>query len=192
MDPIAELRQSCATARGLDVVHRTLPTRTGSRPTSRPASRAWTWRSSSTRSRCRPAKRSRSDRQAEAGAEQGLPRLHPRPDGAHARVVLLRPQHPGRHRFRGLDRSRRPSRPAVPRRGRQVARPGRQVDKKARPEIKVLDFEVGNAVTVIDGAFASLPATISEINADQQKLKAWCRSSVGRLRSSCTSTRFQV
>jgi len=26
-------------------------------------------------------------------------------------------------------------------------------------------------VTVTDGAFASLPATISEINADQQKLK---------------------
>ena len=43
--------------------------------------------------------------------------------------------------------------------------------KKAKPEIKVLDFEVGDSVTVIDGAFASLPATISEINADQQKLK---------------------
>ena len=47
--------------------------------------------------------------------------------------------------------------------------PGR--DKKAKPEIKVLDFEVGDSVTVTDGAFASLPATISEINADQQKLK---------------------
>jgi transcriptional antiterminator NusG len=50
--------------------------------------------------------------------------------------------------------------------------PAVQVDKKAKPEIKVLDFEVGNSVTVIDGPFASLPATISEINADQQKLKA--------------------
>ncbi|HEY3502529.1 MAG TPA: transcription termination/antitermination protein NusG [Actinocatenispora sp.] len=40
----------------------------------------------------------------------------------------------------------------------------------ARAEIKV-DFEVGDSVTVTDGAFASLPATISEINADQQKLK---------------------
>ncbi|WP_157034870.1 transcription termination/antitermination protein NusG [Actinocatenispora sera] len=40
----------------------------------------------------------------------------------------------------------------------------------AKPEIKV-DFEVGDSVTVIDGAFASLPASISEINADQQKLK---------------------
>ena len=44
-------------------------------------------------------------------------------------------------------------------------------EKKAKPEIKVLDFEVGDSVTVTDGAFASLPATISEINADQQKLK---------------------
>jgi len=38
-------------------------------------------------------------------------------------------------------------------------------------EIKVLDFEVGDSVTVTDGAFASLPATINEINIDQQKLK---------------------
>ena len=44
-------------------------------------------------------------------------------------------------------------------------------EKKARPEVKVLDYEVGDSVTVTDGAFASLPATISEINADQQKLK---------------------
>ncbi|MEV8505478.1 transcription termination/antitermination protein NusG [Actinoplanes sp. NPDC051475] len=44
-------------------------------------------------------------------------------------------------------------------------------EKKAKPEIKVLDFEVGDSVTVTDGAFASLPASISEINADQQKLK---------------------
>jgi transcription termination/antitermination protein NusG len=44
-------------------------------------------------------------------------------------------------------------------------------EKKVKPEVKVLDFEVGDSVTVIDGAFASLPASISEINADQQKLK---------------------
>ncbi len=49
--------------------------------------------------------------------------------------------------------------------------PAAPTDKKAKPEIKVLDFEVGDSVTVTDGAFASLPATISEINADQQKLK---------------------
>ncbi|HEX6969315.1 MAG TPA: transcription termination/antitermination protein NusG [Micromonosporaceae bacterium] len=44
-------------------------------------------------------------------------------------------------------------------------------EKKAKPEIKVLDFEVGDSVTVTDGAFAGLPATISEISPDQQKLK---------------------
>ncbi len=44
-------------------------------------------------------------------------------------------------------------------------------EKKGKAEIRVLDFEVGDSVTVTDGAFASLPATISEINADQQKLK---------------------
>jgi transcriptional antiterminator NusG len=44
-------------------------------------------------------------------------------------------------------------------------------EKKAKPEVRVLDFEVGDSVTVTDGAFASLPASISEINADQQKLK---------------------
>jgi len=49
--------------------------------------------------------------------------------------------------------------------------PVAQVDKKAKVEVKVLDFEVGNSVTVTDGAFASLPATISEINADRQTLK---------------------
>jgi len=43
--------------------------------------------------------------------------------------------------------------------------------KSGRVEVKVLDFEVGDSVTVTDGAFASLQATISEINADQQKLK---------------------
>ncbi|THV35629.1 transcription termination/antitermination protein NusG [Glycomyces buryatensis] len=36
--------------------------------------------------------------------------------------------------------------------------------------IKV-DFTEGESVTVVDGAFASMPATISEINAEQQKLK---------------------
>jgi transcriptional antiterminator NusG len=50
--------------------------------------------------------------------------------------------------------------------------PAVPTEKKAgKVEVKVLDFEVGDSVTVTDGAFASLQATISEINADQQKLK---------------------
>lgn len=39
-----------------------------------------------------------------------------------------------------------------------------------KPTIDV-DFEVGESVTVMDGPFATLPASISEINAEQQKLK---------------------
>ncbi|OBB35903.1 transcription termination/antitermination protein NusG [Mycobacterium sp. 852002-51961_SCH5331710] len=34
-----------------------------------------------------------------------------------------------------------------------------------------VDFEVGESVTVMDGPFATLPASISEVNAEQQKLK---------------------
>ncbi|WP_458687446.1 transcription termination/antitermination protein NusG [Nocardia tengchongensis] len=40
----------------------------------------------------------------------------------------------------------------------------------AKPIIEV-DFEVGESVTVMDGPFATLPASISEVNAEQQKLK---------------------
>jgi transcriptional antiterminator NusG len=43
--------------------------------------------------------------------------------------------------------------------------------KEARPQIRVVDFEVGESVTVMDGPFATLPATISEISADAQKVK---------------------
>lgn len=39
-----------------------------------------------------------------------------------------------------------------------------------RPVIEV-DYEVGESVTVMDGPFATLPASISEVNAEQQKLK---------------------
>jgi transcriptional antiterminator NusG len=34
-----------------------------------------------------------------------------------------------------------------------------------------VDFEVGESVTVMDGPFATLPASISEVNAEQHKLK---------------------
>ncbi|AOW94893.1 transcription termination/antitermination protein NusG [Rhodococcus sp. WMMA185] len=40
----------------------------------------------------------------------------------------------------------------------------------AKPIIEV-EFEVGESVTVMDGPFATLPASISEVNAEQQKLK---------------------
>jgi transcription termination/antitermination protein NusG len=42
---------------------------------------------------------------------------------------------------------------------------------QAKGPVVEVDFEIGESVTVMDGPFATLPATISEINADQQKLK---------------------
>ncbi len=41
----------------------------------------------------------------------------------------------------------------------------------AAADVKLADFEAGESVTVMEGPFATLPATISEINADAQKLK---------------------
>ncbi|MCD0482012.1 transcription termination/antitermination protein NusG [Streptacidiphilus sp. ASG 303] len=42
----------------------------------------------------------------------------------------------------------------------------------SRPvEVQVLDFEVGDSVTVTDGPFATLQATINEINPDSKKVK---------------------
>lgn len=62
----------------------------------------------------------------------------------------------------------------LPRNVKPVAKtthPGKSDEASlARPEILV-DFEVGESVTVNDGPFATLPASISEVNAEQQKLK---------------------
>jgi len=43
--------------------------------------------------------------------------------------------------------------------------------KEAKAEVKFVEFEVGESVTVMDGPFATLPATISEIMPEQLKLK---------------------
>ncbi len=47
----------------------------------------------------------------------------------------------------------------------------RPVKKSDKPEIRVVDFEIGESVTVMDGPFATLPATINEIMPEQAKLK---------------------
>jgi transcriptional antiterminator NusG len=47
-------------------------------------------------------------------------------------------------------------------------KPGSPGSKEA---VKVVDFEIGESVTVMDGPFATLPASINEINVDAQKLK---------------------
>ena len=46
-----------------------------------------------------------------------------------------------------------------------------QKEAQAAAAPRIVDFEIGESVTVMDGPFATLPASISEINADQQKLK---------------------
>ena len=43
--------------------------------------------------------------------------------------------------------------------------------QKAVVAQKAVDFEVGESITVTDGPFATLPATINEISLDSQKLK---------------------
>ncbi|MEV0701480.1 transcription termination/antitermination protein NusG [Saccharopolyspora sp. NPDC050389] len=52
------------------------------------------------------------------------------------------------------------------------AEPGKKAaaSAAAKPSVEV-DFEVGESVTVMDGPFATLPATINEVNPDAQKLK---------------------
>ena len=47
----------------------------------------------------------------------------------------------------------------------------RPVKKSDKLDIKVVDFEVGESVTVMDGPFATLPESISEIMPEQAKLK---------------------
>ena len=68
-------------------------------------------------------------------------------------VKFLMPQQEREEARRGCRRRRRQPQRAV-----------------AKPLIEV-DFEVGESVTVMDGPFATLPASISEVNAEQQKLK---------------------
>ncbi|MCX2728969.1 transcription termination/antitermination protein NusG [Saccharopolyspora sp. NFXS83] len=55
---------------------------------------------------------------------------------------------------------------AKPEQGKKAAQPA----TAAKSSVEV-DFEVGESITVMDGPFATLPATISEVNADNQKLK---------------------
>ena len=47
----------------------------------------------------------------------------------------------------------------------------RPVKKSDKADIRVVDFEVGESVTVMDGPFATLPASISEFMPEQAKLK---------------------
>lgn len=54
---------------------------------------------------------------------------------------------------------------------RQAAKEAGKPSPVKPTEIQVLDFEVGDSVTVTDGPFATLQATINEINPDSKKVK---------------------
>ena len=49
--------------------------------------------------------------------------------------------------------------------------PEEQVKQAEAAKAPTVDYEVGESVTVMDGPFATLPATVNEINPDTQKLK---------------------
>ena len=90
---------------------------------------------------------------------------------------------PVRHRLR---RPQPPAGAAEPRRGREHARPGRRRPRPrpprpsraggrggaAKKKVEVADFDVSDSVMVVDGPFATLHATITEINAESQRVKA--------------------
>ena len=43
---------------------------------------------------------------------------------------------------------------------------------KAKPKVEVADYEVGESVQITDGPFAGVPAQITEINTNNQRVKA--------------------
>ncbi|MET3961294.1 transcription antitermination factor NusG [Marmoricola sp. OAE513] len=54
----------------------------------------------------------------------------------------------------------------------EAAQTGTPVRTNTRPQVTVADFDVSDSVMVVDGPFATLHATITEINAESQRVKA--------------------
>ncbi len=77
------------------------------------------------------------------------------------------------HTHQPVPLSRTRSSRCSPRSWRPRTRPGssKAAGGGSAREVRVVDFEVGESVTVMEGPFETLPATISEINAESQKLK---------------------
>ena len=77
---------------------------------------------------------------------------------------------PGVTGFVGL--SSRPSPLSASAKSPRCSRPSRR-RRRPRPRSRraAVEFAVGESVTVMDGPFATLPATVNEINPDTQKLK---------------------
>jgi transcriptional antiterminator NusG len=76
---------------------------------------------------------------------------------------------PGVTGFVGL--SSRPSPLSLREVGSLLAPEPEEAAAKAEVTRAAVEFAVGESVTVMDGPFATLPATVNEINADTQKLK---------------------
>ena len=76
---------------------------------------------------------------------------------------------PGVTGFVGL--SSRPSPLSIAEVASLLAPEPEQQVKEAEAKRTVVEFEPGESVTVMDGPFATLPATVNEINPDTQKLK---------------------
>ncbi|MGH3317246.1 MAG: transcription termination/antitermination protein NusG, partial [Nocardioidaceae bacterium] len=63
--------------------------------------------------------------------------------------------------------------PAVEEQVAAAAAGGEAADRpKAKKKVEVADFAVGDSVMVVDGPFATLHATITEMNVDAQRVKA--------------------
>jgi transcriptional antiterminator NusG len=58
----------------------------------------------------------------------------------------------------------------VARKAQAVAAGGKASASGDKPRVEVIDYQIGESVTVMDGPFATLPATISEIDPVHQKL----------------------
>jgi transcriptional antiterminator NusG len=54
----------------------------------------------------------------------------------------------------------------------QAAAPEQSGGAAPRKKVEVADFDVSDSVMVVDGPFATLHATITEINAESQRVKA--------------------
>lgn len=58
----------------------------------------------------------------------------------------------------------------APKVDKKVAASGAVVTQGAKPVVASVDFAVGDSITITDGPFATLQATVSEINLDAQKI----------------------
>jgi transcription termination/antitermination protein NusG len=54
----------------------------------------------------------------------------------------------------------------------EAASPEQAASAPAKKHVEVADFDVSDSVMVVDGPFAALHATITEINAESQRVKA--------------------